>query len=287
MAGGMMREIKRRITSINNTHQITKAMEMVSSSKFRKFQKLVQESRPYHQGVEGILTNIASGVQSVKHPLLDGKDEVKKVGIVVIASDRGLCGAFNNNAFKKLRNFIDEQEKDNKKVSVIAVGKKTRDYCKKREIDIKGEYIQLITEQMFDKAKEISEQIVDFFYEDIFDEVYILYSEFISAISSQVKIKKMMPVERKESDSNETYLFEPSEEIILTSLLPKYLNIEIYQAILESSASEHSARMTAMKSASDNALDIIDDLTLSYNRARQAAITQEISEIVGGANAIG
>lgn len=284
MAGGKTREIKHRISSVKNTHQITKAMDIVSSTKFKKFNKIVLESRPYSESLQNILENISKAVSSERHPLFDGRDEVKKIGLVVITSDRGLCGSYNNNIIKEMNKFIDENQ--DKKISVISVGKKIRDYCRKKEIDMKAEYIQLIPEIMFDKAKKISENVIEFFKENIFDEVHIIYSKFVSALRSDLTVKKLIPLERVESEENNNYIFEPSAETILSSLLPKYLNIDIYQAILEATASEHAARMTAMKSASDNAVDMIGKLTLAYNRERQAVITQEISEIVGGANAL-
>ncbi|OQY09576.1 MAG: ATP synthase F1 subunit gamma [Fusobacteriia bacterium 4572_132] len=284
MAGGNMREIKHRIKSVKNTHKITKAMEMVSSSKFKKFNNLVANSRPYSESLNNILKSIAGGIKSEHHPLFEGREKVKKVGLIVIASDRGLCGGFNSNTTKLVEKY--KLENPDKEISIIAVGKKVRDYCRKREYDMKAEYIQLIPETLFEKAKEISENVVDFFYENIFDEVHIIYTEFISAIATELRIKQLIPVERIESEENQSYIFEPSEEIILDSLLPKYLNIYVYQSLLESMASEHSSRMRAMKSASDNAEEMIDDLTLSYNRARQATITQEIAEIAGGAEAL-
>lgn len=279
-----MRVIKRRIRSVKSTKQITKAMEMVSSAKFKRFNTLVLNSRPYSKSLEGILANIASGIQSEHHPLFDGKKEVKKIGIIVVAGDRGLCGGYNSSVYKELQKFIEKNS--GKDISVIAVGKNARDYCKKRDIDMKAEYTQLVPEIMFEKAKEISENIVEFYEEDIFDEVYILYTKFVSAVTSELTVSQMLPIQKVEAEVNNNYLFEPSEEEILTSLLPKYLNINIYQSLLEATASEHAARMRAMKSASDNAEEMVGKLTLSFNRARQAAITQEISEIVGGANAL-
>lgn len=284
MAGGNIREIKRRIKSVKNTHKITKAMEMVSSSKFKKFNNLVVNSRPYSESLNNILKSIAGGIKSEHHPLFEGRETVKKVGLIVIASDRGLCGGFNSNTTKLVEKY--KLENPEKEISIIAVGKKVRDYCRKREYNMKAEYIQLIPETLFGKAKEISENVVDFFYENIFDEVHIVYTEFISAIATEVRMEQLIPVMRLESEENQSYIFEPSEEVILDSLLPKYLNIYIYQSLLESMASEHSSRMRAMKSASDNAEEMIDNLTLSYNRARQASITQEIAEIAGGAEAL-
>lgn len=275
-----IKEIKSRIKGVQSTHKITKAMEVVSSTKFKRYSKLVEESRPYSEAMDGILSNIATGVKSEKNSLFDGKAEVKKIGVVLMTSDRGLCGGFNSQASKALERL--KAEHPDKKVSIIAVGKKGRDYCKKRDYDLKGEYIQLIPESMFDKAKEISENIIDFYLEDIFDEVYIIYSKFVTVISSNLTTKRLIPIEKIESESNEPYIFEPSAEYILSTLLPKYLNIVLYQAILDNTASEHAARKTAMKSATDNAEELVEGLTLQFNRARQAAITQEIAEIVSG-----
>lgn len=284
MAGGKMREIKRRIKSVKSTHQITKAMEMVSSAKFKKFQTLVLNSRPYSDGIEGILSNIAYGIKNQHHPLFEGKSEVKRIGIIAVTSDRGLCGGYNNNIIKEVKKI--EEKYSDKEVSIIAVGKKIRDYVKKEKIDLKAEYIQLVPEMMFEKSKEISENIVEFFNEGIFDEVYIVYSKFLSAMNSEVTTTRLLPLEEVEVEAKTDYIFEPSEEAIMDTLLPKYLNIYIYQSILESTASEHSARMRAMKSASDNADDMVGKLTLLFNRARQASITQELSEIVAGADSI-
>lgn len=275
-----IKEIKSRIKGVQSTHKITKAMEVVSSTKFKRYSKLVGESRPYSEAMDGILRNIATGIKNEKNSLFDGKAEVKKIGVVLMTSDRGLCGGFNSQANKALERL--KAENPDKKVSIIAVGKKGRDYCKKRDYDLKGEYIQLIPESMFDKAKEIGENIVDFYLEDIFDEVYIIYSKFVSVISSDLTTKRLIPIEKVESESNEPYIFEPSAEYILSTLLPKYLNIVLYQAILDNTASEHAARKTAMKSATDNADELVGSLTLQFNRARQAAITQEIAEIVSG-----
>lgn len=275
-----IKEIKSRIKGVQSTHKITKAMEVVSSTKFKRYSKLVGESRPYSEAMDGILRNIATGIKNEKNSLFDGKAEVKKIGVVLMTSDRGLCGGFNSQATKALEKL--KAENPDKKVSIIAVGKKGRDYCKKRDYDLKGEYIQLIPESMFDKAKEISENIVDFYLEDIFDEVYIIYSKFVSAVSSDLTTKRLIPIEKVESESNEPYIFEPSAEYILSTLLPKYLNIVLYQSILDNTASEHAARKTAMKNATDNADELVGSLTLQFNRARQAAITQEIAEIVSG-----
>ena len=277
-------EIKDRIKSVQSTHQITKAMEIVSTTKFKKYAAIVKKSRPYSESIDEILKNIAAGVKNEKHPLFDGKNEVKKIGVVVMTSDRGLCGSFNSTILKKLKEFKDNNQ--DKEVSVIAIGKKGRDYCIKRDYDLKAEYVQLIPETMFEKAKEISENIVEYYYADIFDEVYVIYNKFVSALRCDLTLKRLIPIERVETDTNTAYIFEPDAETILSSLLPKYLNIELYQAILENTASEHSSRKNSMKSATDNAEEMIKELNLQYNRERQAAITQEITEIVSGAAAL-
>ena len=169
---------------------------------------------------------------------------------------------------------------------MIAIGRKGREYCSKRKYDLKASYIQLIPETMGDKAKEISENIVDYYYNGIFDEVYMIYNKFVSALRSDLLVRKLIPIERVEATENTAYIFEPDAETILSALLPKYLNVEIYQALLNNTASEHSARKNSMKSATDNAEEMMKELNLKYNRERQSAITQEITEIVRGAAAL-
>ncbi|SJZ96721.1 F-type H+-transporting ATPase subunit gamma [Cetobacterium ceti] len=281
MAG--TKEIKLRIKSVQSTHQITKAMEIVSTTKFKKFSSIVAQSRPYAESIKTILGNIANGVKSERHPLFDGREVVKKIGVIVMTSDRGLAGSFNSSTLKEFEKLV--ASNSGKEVSVIAVGKKAREYCAKRNYDIKAVYAQLIPETMYDKAREIGENVVEYYNDGIFDEVYVIYNKFVSALRSDLTVKRLIPIERTEATGTAAYIFEPSPEGILTSLLPKYLNIEIYQALLENTASEHSARKNAMQSATDNAEDMIKNLNLEYNRIRQASITQEISEIVSGAAA--
>ena len=281
-----MKEIKGRIESIKSTSQITNAMNVVSSTKFKKFQTLTLSTRKYSEAIEETLGNVAGSLKSVHHVLFDVKREVKRIGVIMMTSDRGLCGSFNSNTFKELEKLVASYGEKGVKVSVIAVGRKSRDYCKRRGINVDAEYIQLIPETMFEKAKGISENIAEFYLSDIYDEVHIIYSKFISAIQYELKVERLLPLERREAKTNKEYIFEPSIEDVLRSLLPKSLNIKIYQSLLENTASEHSARMTAMQSASDNAKDILDELTLDYNRVRQSIITQELTEIIGGSNAL-
>ena len=282
-----MKEIKARIDSVKSTSQITKAMDVVSSTKFKRFQALTLASRAYSRALDETFENIVSSLQGEKHILFDGKSEVKKICIITMTSDRGLCGSFNNNALKELEKLVKKFQKDGKDVTVISVGKKGRDFCKRRNIDIDSEYVQMIPETIFEKAKNISEEIVQFYTNGIYDEVYLIYSKFISAISYELSVEKLLPVAKNVTEKKvKEYLFEPTKEKVLEVFIPKRLNIKLYQALLENTASEHSARMTAMKNASDNASDMIDKLTLEYNRIRQAIITQELSEIVGGSDAL-
>ena len=231
-----MKEIKERIDSVKNTNQITNAMNIVSSTKFKKFQILTLKSREYSKTIETAFDNLVAGLKSHRYEIFDGKSEVKKIGIVVMTSDRGLCGSFNSNTLRKLEEMKKNFEKENKEVSVITIGKKAKDYCKSRNIAVDSE--------------------------------------------------KILPIEKKEGLPNKEYMFEPSEEEVLRSFIPKVLNIKLYQSLLENSASEHSARMSAMKQASDNAEEMIRKLTVQYNRERQTMITQELSEIVSGSEAL-
>ena len=281
-----MKEIKERIDSVKNTSQITNAMNIVSSTKFKKFQELTLKSRSYSDTLDIAFDNLVASLTGKKHVIFDGKEEVRKVGIVVMTSDRGLCGSFNSNMLRRMEEMIKDFRKEGKNISIITIGKKARDYCKNKDVSVDSEYIQLIPETMFEKAKKISEDVVEFYLNDFYDEVYLLYSKFVSAIEYNIQIEKILPIEKKEGLPTKEYIFEPSEEQVLREFIPKVLNIKLYQALLESSASEHSARMSAMRQANDNADEMIKKLTVQYNRERQGQITQELSEIVGGSEAL-
>ena len=284
--GANMKEIKERIDSIKNTSQITNAMNIVSSTKFKKFQVLTLKSRKYAETIDLAFDNLVASLKGNRFVIFDGKREVKKVGIVVMTSDRGLCGSFNSVTLRKLDEMIKRFKKEGKEVSVVTIGKKAKDYCKNREIQVDSEYVQLIPETMFEKGKKISEDITQFYLNDFYDEVYLIYSKFISAIEYNIQIEKLLPIEKKENLPTKEYVFEPSEDQVLTAFIPKVLNIKLYQSLLENSASEHSARMSAMKQANDNAADMVKRLTVDYNRERQTMITQELTEIVSGSQAL-
>ena len=277
-----MKEIKERIDSVKNTSQITNAMNIVSSTKFKRFQVLTLKSRSYARAVNEAFDNLVASLTGNKFVIFDGKPEVKKVGIIVMTSDRGLCGSFNSNTFRRLESMKKEFQKEGKDVSVITIGRKAKEYCKNRDINVDSEYTQMIPETMFETGKKISEDVVQFYLNDFYDEVYMIYSKFVSAVEYNIQVEKLLPIEKKEGLPTKEYIFEPSEEEVLNSFVPQVLNIKLYQSLLENSASEHSARMSAMKQANDNASEMIRNLEVQYNRERQGKITQELTEIISG-----
>ena len=277
-----MKEIKERIDSVKNTSQITNAMNIVSSTKFKRFQVLTLKSRNYARAVNEAFDNLVASLTGNKFVIFDGKPEVKRVGIIVMTSDRGLCGSFNSNTFRRLESMKKEFQKEGKDVSVITIGRKAKEYCKNRDINVDSEYTQMIPETMFETGKKISEDVVQFYLNDFYDEVYMIYSKFVSAIEYNIQVEKLLPIEKKEGLPTKEYVFEPSEEEVLNSFVPQVLNIKLYQSLLENSASEHSARMSAMKQANDNASEMIRNLEVQYNRERQGQITQELTEIISG-----
>jgi len=277
-----MKEIKERIDSVKSTSQITNAMNIVSSTKFKRFQVLTLKSRNYARAVDEAFDNLVASLTGNKFVIFDGKSEVRRVGIIVMTSDRGLCGSFNSNTFRRLENMKKQFEKEGKEISVVTIGRKAKEYCKNRNINVDSEYTQMIPETMFETGKKISEDVVQFYLNDFYDEVYMIYSKFVSAIEYNIQIEKLLPIEKKEGLPTKEYIFDPSEEEVLNSFVPQVLNIKLYQSLLENSASEHSARMSAMKQANDNASEMIKNLEVQYNRERQGQITQELTEIISG-----
>ncbi|AYB40742.1 ATP synthase F1 subunit gamma [Brevibacillus laterosporus] len=285
MAQGI-REVKRRIKSVKNTRQITKAMKMVSTAKLRRAQDQAQAARPYAQKVQDVVASIASGSTSFKHPMLQTRP-VKKTGYIVITSDRGLAGGYNGNIIRKVLQAANEKHKSKDEYAIFAIGRKGRDFFVKRDYPVIEEVVGMPENPSFSDIKQIAYTAVKLYADEKIDELYLCYNEFESAISQIPQVKRLLPLQSIESDSQSStvnYDYEPSAEEVLEVLLPKYAETLIYSAVLDAKASEHGARMTSMGNATDNASDIIDRLTLFYNRARQAAITQEISEIVAGAN---
>jgi F-type H+-transporting ATPase subunit gamma len=287
-----MRDIKRRIKSIKNTQHITKAMKMVAAAKMRKAQDRTLAARPYSDKIYEVITRIAAKSSAIDtvHPLLKVRD-VKKSGYILVTADRGLCGGYNSNMIRAaLKHMADKED-----VGVITVGKKGRDGLKRRKVDILAEYLGIDDEPRYGQAKAIADNAAKLYQEGIIDELYLAYTQFITTMSQRPRIVKLLPFDMEElrgqgegnvgGDDTE-YLYEPSGEKVLGQLLPRYIETLIYRALLEAKASEQGARMTAMDSATKNAGEMIDRLILDFNRVRQASITQEISEIVGGVEAL-
>ncbi|MCA0758589.1 F0F1 ATP synthase subunit gamma [Paenibacillus sp. N4] len=280
-----MRDIKREIKSKQNTKQITKAMEMVAASKLRRAQEAAQASRPYAQKLKEVVASIAAGTKDVKHPMLESRP-IKKTGYLVITSDRGLAGGYNSNILRKVTQTIREKHKSSDEYVLFVIGRKGRDYFRRRNMPIVEEVTGLPDAPTFADIKTVAYTAVQKFAEGAYDELYLYYNQFVNAITQIPTETRLLPLEEvKGSASVATYEYEPSPEGVLEVLLPKYAETLIYSAVLDGKASEFGARMTAMGSATKNATKMINQLTLTYNRARQAAITQEISEIVAGANA--
>lgn len=279
------RDIKRRIKSVKNTSQITKAMEMVAAAKLRRVQGAVQQSKPYLAKLQEMLANLSQSVRFADHPLLESR-EVKRTGYLVVTADRGLAGPYNSQVIRTgLQEF---GRKDKATFTIFAVGKRGRDYFKRRDYPISSEVIDLDDAPKYHSVRNLAQDIVQAYERQEFDELFFIYNEFINAVSQQPVVKKVLPLDSLIDAAESTgparqYLFEPDETAVMEALLPRYAETLVYQAVLDAKASEHAARMQAMSSATDNAKGIIDDLTLSLNRARQAAITTQIAEIVGGA----
>lgn len=280
-----MRDIKRRIKSVNSTKQITKAMELVSSAKLRKAKEELEKTKPYFNMLEETIQDIFLNTKGIQHDYINPR-EVKKTAYIVITADRGLCGGYNANAIKVALNHM--QDKTRK--SIIAIGSKSRDFFKKRGYDLDGEFIHVSENPSYSIAQSISRLSLELYKQELVDEVYLVFTEFISTINQKPKAVKLLPLEATseapKKDSKTLMTYEPSPEAVLDYLVPKYLDGMVFGALVESATSEQAARRVAMESATDNAEEMIDALKLQFNRARQASITQEIAEIVGGAEAL-
>lgn len=281
-----LREIETRINSTKKTSQITKAMQMVAAAKLNRAEMNAKAFVPYMEKIQEVTQSIAAGSNEVEHPMLLSRP-VKRTGYLVITGDRGLCGPYNSNVLRKVYNTIQEKHQSNDEFVIIAIGKMGRDFFQNRGMNVILEMHGLPDQPSFTNIAEITSKAVGMFSDGTFDELYMFYNHFVSAMTQEVTKTKVLPLTNlDESQQVNSYEYEPSAEEILEILLPQYAESLIYGALLDAKASEHAATMTAMKSATDNAMDIIDDLTLQFNRARQAAITQEITEIVSGASAL-
>jgi len=286
-----MQDIKRRIRSVESTKKITKAMELVSSAKLKRSRNQLTQTRPYYKTIVKSIQEVLENTEGIRHPMLETR-EVKRIAYVTITADRGLCGGYNSGVLKQVEQHIAEHKgKDN--TDILVVGQKGRDYLNTRDYKLVNSYLHISEKPTFADASRISDEIVKLYENGDVDEVYLSYTRFDSTISTIPTIVKLLPAESVKDEKvdmnnglHDQVMYEPSAGEVLTYLIPKYIKSFIFGALLESSASEQSARRIAMESATDNAEEMIDKLRLHYNRARQAAITQEISEIVGGAEAI-
>ncbi|MDA8106237.1 MAG: ATP synthase F1 subunit gamma [Nitrospiraceae bacterium] len=284
-----LRDIKRRIKAVESTSKITKAMKMVSAAKFRKAQQRMLEMRPYAERMNGILSSLASGAEGETHPLLMVRPR-RNIEVLVMTSDRGLCGAFNTNIMKTATRHIDELRREGYEVTIDVVGRKARDYYKRRGIEMRKAWTGIAGKISYANAQEMAAEIIENYTNETTDEVVLIFNEFKSAIAQQVVISRLLPLAPiqavEETLPIYNFIYEPSKQEIFSRLVPKNVEIQIFRALLESQASEEAARMAAMENATRAANDMIGSLTLQFNKARQASITKELMDIVGGVEAM-
>ena len=284
-----LKEIDGRIKSTKKMKQITKAMNMVSSSKLRRAEKNTKQFEPYMEKMQDAITAIAGASKNSSHPMLRPR-QVQRSGYLVITSDKGLAGAYSSNVLKRLINDIKEKHTSSDEYSIIVLGQSGVDFLKNRGYEIENSLVDVPDQPSFKSIQAIAKHAIDLFSEEHIDELKIYYSHYVSVLENKPTTKQVLPLSREDSSQGQgqmsSYEFEPDKESILSVILPQYVESLIYGTILDAKASEHAARITAMKNASDNATELIDDLSLQYNRARQAEITQQITEIVGGSAAL-
>ncbi len=278
-------DIRRRIRSVKNTQQITKAMKMVSAAKLRRAHERALAARPYGDSLNRILANVASAASAndeVHHPLLVIREE-KRIQLVMVTSDPGLAGAFNVNILRVAQRFIDDNP--GKEIQVEAIGRKGRDYFRRRSYQLSGEHIGVVDKPTYEKARDIADTLIERYSKAEVDAVYLCFNEFKSVMAPNLVLTRVLPVDLPESKEPIDYIYEQSPQELLAALLPRYVEMGLYRAMLESISAYHAARMTAMDAATSNAGELIETLTLDMNRVRQATITREIIEIVSGAAA--
>ena len=287
-----LQSLRRKIASVKNTQKITKAMKMVSAAKLKRAQDRILSARPYAHQLRDVMSNLSQRVNRASHPLLSRR-EGNSLELVVVTSDRGLCGAFNTNILRRAVEFLEEQRRQGKQVSVSPVGRKSIDFFKRRDWPIRQEWPGVFDRLSFEHALDIGQSVVSQYHAGTFDHLYVVYNEFKSAMQQEVIVEKLLPIESlQDSEGGDKvsmgggYLYEPDEGELLETLLPKHFEIQTYRVLLESAAAEQAARMTAMDGATRNAGELIKKVTLFYNKTRQAAITKELMDIVGGAEAI-
>lgn len=287
MAGG--KEITTKIRSIENTKKVTSALEMVSASKIRKSQDLMNETRPYANMIRRVMGHLSKARPEYRHPFTVRREEVRKVGYIIVSSDRGLCGGLNTNLFKLVLKDVQQWQGKGAEVSLVTLGKKASAFFKNINIEIAAHASNLGEKPQIEDLIGSIKIMLDAYREEKLDRLYIVYNKFINTMTQTPELERLLPL--PDTDDSEVrdiwdYIYEPDAETLLDTVLVRYIEADVYHAVLENLASEHAARMIAMKNATENAGELIDELTLVFNKARQAAITQEISEIVGGAAAV-
>ena len=287
-----LRDIRKRIRSVRSTQQITKAMKMVAAAKLRRAQDAILAARPYAQMVERIIADVASRSELLAHPLL-AEREPKAAELVVLTSDRGLAGGFNSNVLRRASRFLYDNQRTYQSIQVSTIGRKGHDFFRRRNVTLAADFSSLYSRISYNKAAEIAHKLADDFLSGTVDAIFLVYNEFISAITQRVVLTQLLPMqaaapvaEDRAPQALVDFLYEPGKPEVLSRLVPQALAIKFYRALLESVASEHGARMSAMENATSNAAEMIDRLTLFYNRTRQAVITKELMEIVSGAEAL-
>jgi F-type H+-transporting ATPase subunit gamma len=283
------REIRTKIKSVANTRKVTRALEMVSASKIRKAQDLMRASRPYARAMRQVIGHIAHATAEYKHPFMVKRESVKRVGYIIVSTDRGLCGGLNANLFRKLLAEIRDQQGKGIEIDIVTIGSKASAFFRRLKVNVVGSVTNLGERPQISQLIGVIKVMLDAYSAGRVDRVNLAYNDFVNTMTQQASVHALLPLPPADefaSAHNWDYLYEPDAETVMEHVLTRYVESLVYQAALENLASEHAARMVAMKSASDNATKLIDNLTLVYNKARQAAITQEISEIVGGAAAV-
>ncbi|WP_447978794.1 ATP synthase F1 subunit gamma [Candidatus Nitrospira bockiana] len=285
-----LQSLRRKIAAVKNTQKITKAMKMVAAAKLKRAQDRILAARPYGHRVRDVIANLSRRVNRAAHPLLQ-KRTGRNIEVLVVTSDRGLCGAFNANIVRKAMEFIRHSEARGAKVTISLVGRKGRDFFRRRPWPIRQQWVGVFDRLTYEHGLDIGQDLIEQYTKGTFDELYVIYNEFKSAIQQRVIVEKFFPIEAiDEGGESErlggSYLYEPDEDELLAALLPKHFQTQAFRVLLESAAAEHGARMAAMDGATRNAGELIKKITLYYNKTRQAAITKELMDIVGGAEAL-
>jgi F-type H+-transporting ATPase subunit gamma len=286
-----LQSLRRKIASVKNTQKITKAMKMVAAAKLKRAQDRILAARPYAHKLRDVMGNLSQRVNRSSHPLLKLRDG-NKVELIVVTSDRGLCGAFNANILRKAVEFLEQQSRQGQQVSVSLVGRKSMDFFRRRTWSVRQQWGGVFDRLSYEHALDIGQDIMQRYNEGTFDQLFVVYNEFKSVMQQQVIVEKLLPIEPAQeeetagSPSGGSYLYEPDETELLVTLLPKHFETQTFRILLESAAAEQAARMTAMDGATRNAGELIKKVTLFYNKTRQAAITKELMDIVGGAEAL-